>query len=141
MTHTQPESYEIHPIGVIHSPLAEPRQAARQGDEGAPPARIEITPPMIPALADLAAGDRIVVLTWLHLADRRVLRTVPRGDPGRSAAGVFATRSQDRPNPIGLHPCTIVSIDGTGLEVDAMEAVDGTPVVDIKCALLPIADR
>jgi tRNA-Thr(GGU) m(6)t(6)A37 methyltransferase TsaA len=96
---------------------------------------------MIPALADLVVGDRIVVLTWLHLADRQVLRTLPRADPGRAAAGVFATRSQDRPNPIGLHPCTVVNIDSTGLDVDAIEAVDGTPVVDIKCALLPIADR
>lgn len=141
MNDTPPESYEIHPVGTIRSPLRHAHQAARQGDEGAPPARIEITPSMIPALADLATGDRIVVLTWLHLADRLVLRTVPRSDPGRSAVGVFATRSQDRPNPIGLHPCTIVSIDGTGVEVDAMEAVDGTPVVDIKCALLPLPDR
>jgi tRNA-Thr(GGU) m(6)t(6)A37 methyltransferase TsaA len=141
MTDPPAGSYGIHPVGIVRSPLRHAGQAPRQGDEGAPAARIEIAPSMIPALAGLVAGDRIVVVTWLHLADRRVLRTRPRGDPGRSAAGVFATRSQDRPNPIGLHPCTVVDIDSTGLDVDALEAVDGTPVVDIKCALLPLAGR
>ena len=141
MTQTTQESYEIVRIGTIHSPLRSPAEAPRQGDEGAPPARIEIAPEVLPALASLTTGDRIVVLTWLHLADRLVLRTRPRREPTRPEVGVFATRSQDRPNPIGIHPCTIVSVDHTGFEVDAMEAIDGTPVVDIKCALLSQPDR
>ncbi len=136
MTQTSRESFEAVRIGTIHSSLRSAVEAPRQADEGAPKARIDIDLEVRPALDTLAVGDSIVVLTWLHVADRRVLHTRPRNDPTCSVAGVFATRSPDRPNPIGLHPCVIVSIDGTGLEVDAIEAIDGTPVIDIKCSLL-----
>jgi tRNA-Thr(GGU) m(6)t(6)A37 methyltransferase TsaA len=122
-------------VGVVRSPLHSRDIAPRQADEGAPPARIEVEGPGVPALEGLAAGDRILVLTWLHLADRTVVRTRPRDDPARVTVGVFATRSPDRPNPIGLHPCTVLDVNPTGIEVDALEAVDGTPVLDIKPVL------
>lgn len=125
----------LRPVGEVRSPLRTTEDAPRQGDEGAPPARIEIAPGAAEALVGLAPGDRIVVLTWLHLADRDVLRTRPRDDPSRPVVGVFATRSPDRPNPVGLHPCVVLAVDDTGLEVDALEAVDGTPVIDLKPAL------
>jgi tRNA-Thr(GGU) m(6)t(6)A37 methyltransferase TsaA len=134
-------SFSLHPVGEVRSPLRNTEDAPRQGDEGAPPARIEVTSGMTAALAGLAVGDRVVVVTWLHLADRDTLRTHPRNDPGRPVVGVFATRSPDRPNPVGLHPCTVVSVDDTGLEVDALEAVDGTPVIDLKPVLAGTDER
>jgi tRNA-Thr(GGU) m(6)t(6)A37 methyltransferase TsaA len=135
MTSTPSEGLAVRPVGTVRTALRDVVDAPRQGDEGAPPARIDIDPAAAPALEGLDVGDRIIVLTWLHLADRTVQRTVPRDDPARPMTGVFATRSADRPNPIGLHPCVVRGIDAHGIDVDAIEAIDGTPVLDIKCAL------
>ena len=125
----------LRPIGVIRSALVDRRDAPRQGSEGAPDAWIEIEGWAAGALHGLAAGDRLLVLTWLHQADREVLQVHPRDDPGTPLTGVFATRSSDRPNPLGLHPVTLHSIEGTRLRVGPIEAIDGTPVVDIKPVL------
>jgi tRNA-Thr(GGU) m(6)t(6)A37 methyltransferase TsaA len=122
-------------IGRIRSTLRTLATAPRQGDEGAPDAWLDVDPAYARALSGLAAGDDIVVITWLHLGCREVLEVHPRGDPANPVAGVFATRSQDRPNPLGLHRVTIREIRGTALRVGPIEAIDGTPVVDIKIAL------
>ncbi len=132
MAGTEPDTYELHPIGVVRSTLRSPREAPRQAFEGAPPARLEILPEFRAALDGLAAGDDIVVLTWLHQASRDVRHVHPRGDHTVPLAGVFATRSPGRPNPIGVHRVTVTGIADGMLEVGALEAVDGTPVVDIK---------
>jgi tRNA-Thr(GGU) m(6)t(6)A37 methyltransferase TsaA len=126
------ETYDLHPIGVVRSPLRSPLEAPRQAFEGAPPARIEILPEFRDALSGIAAGDDVVVLTWLHRASRDVRHVHPRGDHSLPLTGVFATRSPGRPNPIGLHRVTVTAIGDGVLEVGALEAVDGTPVVDIK---------
>ena len=125
--------YSLRPIGVVESPLTEPNAAPRQGDEGAPDVR--------DALDGLRPGDDIVVITWLHLADRTVREVHPRGDPNRPIRGVFATRSQHRPNPLGLHDVTILAVDDLRINVRGMEAIDGTPIVDIKSALEPRGER
>lgn len=127
-----PTSYEVHAIGWVESSLHDLGAAPRQPDEGAPPAYVAVRPEAAEAMANLRAGDRIIVLTWLHLADRDVLAVHPRSDPSRPLEGVFSTRSPDRPNPIGLHEATIVSVEPGRIEVDGLEAIDGTPVVDIK---------
>jgi len=132
MAGTEPDTYELHPIGVVRSTLRSPREAPRQAFEGAPPAPLEILPELQEALDGIASGDDIVVLTWLHQASRDVRHVHPRGDHTIPLAGVFATRSPGRPNPIGLHRVTVTAIDDGVLEVGALEAVDGTPVVDIK---------
>lgn len=119
-------------IGTIRSTLRSLDDAPRQGDEGAPDAWLDIEPRFQPALEGLRAGDDIVLVTWLDRADRARLTTRPRNDPARPLAGVFATRSPDRPNPLGLHRVTIRSIDGVRLRVGPLEAIDGTPVVDVK---------
>ena len=126
---------KLEPIGVIHSTLVDRKNAPRQGHEGAPDAWIEIDPAFRDALLGVNAGDEILVLTWLHAAKRHVLQVRPRSDPRNPITGVFGTRSPDRPNPIGLHPATIRQIDGLRLLVGPIEAIDGTPVVDIKPAL------
>ncbi len=131
----------VQPIGVVRSPLTDPREAPRQSDEGAPASRIELTPEAAVAAADLRAGDPIIVLTWLDRADRRTLRTRPRDDPDRAEVGVFSTRSPHRPNPIGLHEVTVTAVSDGVLGVDALEAVDGTPVLDIKPVLTGLAER
>jgi tRNA-Thr(GGU) m(6)t(6)A37 methyltransferase TsaA len=136
-----PMSYELHPVGHVASPLADRDQAPRQGDEGAPEADLVFDAALAPAVADLAPGDDVLVLTWLHEADRSTLRVNPRGDPSRGEHGVFSTRSPDRPNPIGLHRVTILAVDGTRMRVDGLEAVDGTPVLDVKPVLRSIAER
>jgi tRNA-Thr(GGU) m(6)t(6)A37 methyltransferase TsaA len=126
----------IHPIGRVHSTLKQRADAPRQGSEGAPDARIEIDPPFVHGLRGVKAGQRIVILTWLHEAQRDVLEVHPRDDLSLPLAGVFATRSADRPNPIGLHPVTVLKVDGTGsIHVTGLEAIDGTPVIDIKPSL------
>jgi tRNA-Thr(GGU) m(6)t(6)A37 methyltransferase TsaA len=119
-------------IGTIRSTLRSLADAPRQGDEGAPDAWLEIEPGVAPALEGLSAGDTIVLLTWLDRADRGVLATHPRNDASLPLTGVFATRSPDRPNPLGLHRVTIREIDGTRLRIGPIEAIDGTPVVDVK---------
>jgi tRNA-Thr(GGU) m(6)t(6)A37 methyltransferase TsaA len=140
MAGTEPDTYELHPIGVVRSPLRSPREAPRQAFEGAPPARLEILPEFRDALDGISAGDVVVVLTWLHQASRDVRRVHPRGDHDLPLAGVFATRSPGRPNPIGLHRVTVTRIDGGTLDVGALEAIDGTPVVDIKPVMAESAD-
>jgi tRNA-Thr(GGU) m(6)t(6)A37 methyltransferase TsaA len=131
------QTYELRPIGWVRSPLTDPATAPKQGDEGAPPAHIVVRPELTEAMADLTAGATVIVLTWLHHADRTVRSVHPRDDATRPRTGVFSTRSQDRPNPVGLHVVTIARIDGTTLDVHDLEAVDGTPVIDIKPVLGP----
>jgi len=127
-----PDPALLHAIGVVRSPLARRADAPRQGDEGAPDATILVDPAYATALEGIGVGDELVLLTWLHEADRSVLQVHPRDDESRPLAGVFATRSSDRPNPIGLHEVTVLGIDGLELVVGPLEAIDGTPVVDIK---------
>ncbi len=126
---------ELVPIGWVESPLTDPGSAPRQGDEGAPDAWIVLEPAVLEALDGIRAGDPIVVLTWLDRASRAVLRVHPRGDASRAQQGVFSTRAAHRPNPIGLHRVDVVSIDGRRIRVRNLEAVEGTPVVDIKPVL------
>jgi tRNA-Thr(GGU) m(6)t(6)A37 methyltransferase TsaA len=126
----------VRPIGVVRSPLRTPADAPNQAFEGAPAALLDIDPAFADALHLIEAGDRLIVLTWLHLAPRDTLQTHPTGDPNRPLTGVFRTRSSDRPNPIGVHRVTVVALEGpTTLRVDALEAVDGTPIVDLKVAM------
>jgi tRNA-Thr(GGU) m(6)t(6)A37 methyltransferase TsaA len=122
----------LRPVGVISSELGAREDAPRQGSEGAPDAWIEVHAWAAPALEGIEVGDELLVLTWLHRGQRDVLRVHPRGDPKSPMMGVFATRSPDRPNPLGLHPVVVRAIDGTRLRVGPIEAIDGTPVVDIK---------
>jgi len=112
-----------------------------QGKEGAPDAWLEVQPFAVDGLYRLRAGDEVIILTWLHQARRKTLQVYPRSDPRRRLHGVFATRSPDRPNPIGLHRVTIRKITGNRLRVGPIEAIDGTPVVDIKAVLCPTEDR
>lgn len=128
--------YLIHPIGVVRSRLVTREEAPKQGSEGAPEAWIDLRPEYADALHGVAEGDDVLLLTWLHLGLRDVLQVHPRGDPANPIAGVFATRSPDRPNPIGLHRVRVLEISPpTRLRVWPLEAVDGTPVVDIKAVL------
>jgi tRNA-Thr(GGU) m(6)t(6)A37 methyltransferase TsaA len=129
--------FTLRPIGMIRSDLKSRHGAPRQGAEGAPDAWVEIEPWASEALLGLAAGDHIIVITWLHETDRAVMRVRPRKDPRSPLTGVFATRSPDRPNPLGLHPVTVRAIDGNRLRIGPIEAIDGTPVVDIKAQLCP----
>jgi tRNA-Thr(GGU) m(6)t(6)A37 methyltransferase TsaA len=122
----------LRPIGTVHSPLTDLAEAPRQGDEGAPGAWISIDPEFAEAARDLQPGDDVFVLTWLHRADRSVLSVHPRDDASRPLTGVFATRSSDRPNPIGLHRVRIIAVQDDRIQVSPLEAIDGTPVVDIK---------
>jgi tRNA-Thr(GGU) m(6)t(6)A37 methyltransferase TsaA len=128
-------SYEVTAIGTVESPLIDPASAPRQGDEGAPEAWLVLEPAVLDALDGIRAGDEVVVLTWLHRARRDVLRVHPRGDTSRPERGVFSTRSQHRPNPIGLHRVEVVSIDGRRMQVRHLEAINGTPVIDLKSVL------
>ncbi len=126
----------VEVVGHVESPLVDPALAPKQGSEGAPDAWLVFRPEFRDALGDLREGEEVVVLTWLHRADRTTLRVHPRDDPSRPLTGVFSTRSADRPNPIGLHRVRIVSIeDGLRLLVRGMEAVHLTPVVDVKPVL------
>jgi tRNA-Thr(GGU) m(6)t(6)A37 methyltransferase TsaA len=127
--------YELRPIGHVRSPLTDPATAPKQGDEGAPDAWLVLDPEVAEAARDLAVGADVFVLTWLHRARRDVLAVHPRDDPRAPETGVFSTRSQDRPNPIGLHRVTIAAVDGLRLLARGLEAVDGTPLVDIKPVL------
>ena len=126
------ERFELRPIGVIHSTLKKRSEAPKQGSEGAPDAWIEIEPWALAGLHRMNVGDKVWVITWFHEADRDVLKVHPRSDPNRALTGVFATRSPDRPNPLGLHPVTVLEIAENRLRVEPIEAIDGTPVVDMK---------
>jgi tRNA-Thr(GGU) m(6)t(6)A37 methyltransferase TsaA len=122
----------MKPVGWVESPLGERSQAPRQGNEGSPEAWIVFEAELGEALYGIEAGDEVFVFTWLDRADRTVLQTHPRDDPANPLQGVFNTRSPDRPNPIGLHPVTVLAIEGLRMKVRDLEALDGTPVVDLK---------
>jgi len=129
-------TYQIHTVGFVRSVLQRTEDAPKQGDEGAPDAWIELSEEMLEGLDGIVAGDQLIILTWLHLGNRSVLKVHPRGDVNQPLKGVFATRSPSRPNPIGLHRVSVLEIDpARGVRVAAIEAFDGTPVVDIKPAL------
>jgi tRNA-Thr(GGU) m(6)t(6)A37 methyltransferase TsaA len=138
---SEPTRYELQPVGWVESPLTDRATAPKQGDEGAPQARIVFHPEIWEAAADLRAGDEILVLTWLHQGNRDTLAVHPRDDLSRPLTGVFSTRSSDRPNPIGLHRVTIVSVEETSISVRNLEAIDGTPVLDVKPVLDEVNER
>jgi tRNA-Thr(GGU) m(6)t(6)A37 methyltransferase TsaA len=123
---------EIKPVGRVESPLTDRAEAPKQGNEGAPEAWIVFESDLSDALLGIEPGDEILVFTWLDRGKRDVLRTRPRDDPGNPIQGVFNTRSPDRPNPIGLHPVTVLAIEGPRMLVSELEALDGTPVIDVK---------
>jgi tRNA-Thr(GGU) m(6)t(6)A37 methyltransferase TsaA len=127
--------FDLEPVGTVQSTLTDRALAPKQGDEGAPDAWIVFDSAVLPALDGVQVGDEILVLTWFHLARRDVLSVHPRDDVSRPRQGVFNTRSPDRPNPIGLHRVEIVAIEGERVRVGNLEAVDGTPVVDVKPVL------
>src|SRR5512135_3031243 len=126
------EEYLIKPIGYIRSELKNVEDAPMFYTEGAPNARLEVLPAYMDGLDGIQAGSEIIILTWLHLAQRDVLRVHPRGDLNNPMTGVFLTRSPDRPNPVGLHRTRVLARHDDGLEVGPIEAIDGTPVLDIK---------
>ena len=127
--------YTIEPIGFVRSMLTQLENAPMQGDEGAPDAWLELTPSVAQGITSIKPGDELIVLTWLHLAERDVLQVHPRGDLNRPLTGVFATRSPDRPNPVGLHRVSVMEVKKHKLRVAPLEAIDGTPIVDIKSVL------
>ena len=131
---------QLRPIGVIRSTIKERSDAPKQGAEGAPDAWLDVNPSAAPGLEGLSAGSEIIVITWLHKGRRETLKVRPRSDPHRRLTGVFATRSPDRPNPLGLHRVTIRSISGRRLRIGPIEVVDGTPVVDLKPMLCSVQD-
>jgi len=130
----------LRPIGVLRSTIKKRSDAPKQGSEGAPDAWIEVSSFAREAMAGIAAGDEIIVVTWLHQARRDVLKVHPRSDPDRALTGVFATRSPDRPNPLGLHRVTVRKVAKNRLRIGPIEAIDGTPVVDIKPVFCDIRD-
>lgn len=133
-------NYVLDPIGFIRSSLQTREDAPRQGYEGAPDAWLELKEGFVPALRGVSVGDAVIVITWFHRSSRDTLEVHPRGDRSNPLAGVFATRSPDRPNPLGLHRVTVLEIAGTRLRIGPIEALDGTPVVDIKPVLEESAD-
>jgi tRNA-Thr(GGU) m(6)t(6)A37 methyltransferase TsaA len=133
--------YEVVPVGWVESSLTERAQAPRQGDEGAPSAWLAFEAGVADALRDLRPGIEIIVLTWLDRADRGALVTRPHDDPARPLTGVFSTRSPDRPNPIGLHRVRILEVQGLRILVEPLEALDKTPVIDVKPVLDPATER
>jgi tRNA-Thr(GGU) m(6)t(6)A37 methyltransferase TsaA len=128
-------AYELRPIGTVCSPLTDLGAAPKQGDEGAPDAWLLLDPGFAAGVEGIEAGEELLVLTWLHRGRREVLRVHPRGDRSRPEQGVFGTRSPDRPNPIGLHRVRVAEVDGGRLRVSGLEALDGTPVLDLKPVL------
>ena len=133
--------YLLRPIGRVESVLVDRDAAPKQGDEGAPDAWLAFDPGMREGIRDIGVGTEIIVLTWLDRARRDVLVVHPRGDPGNPLRGVFSTRSPDRPNPIGLHRVQVLAIDGTRMRVRNLEALDATPILDIKPVLAPATER
>src|SRR4051794_24934689 len=134
-------SLEVSLVGHVESSLTDRSTAPRQGDEGAPDAWVVVAPEYADAVADVAVGEDVLLLTWLDRAARDVLVVHPRGDVTRTPLGVFSTRSPDRPNPIGLHRVTVLQVNGTRLLVSDLEALDGTPVLDIKPVLGGLDER
>ncbi len=128
-------TFELRAIGQVKSPLTDPSSAPKQGDEGAPDAWIEFEPEVLEALGNIRGGDELLILTWLDRAERDVLVVHPRGDVSRAPEGVFTTRSPHRPNPIGLHRVEVAEVEDGRLRVRNLEALDGTPVVDVKPVL------
>jgi tRNA-Thr(GGU) m(6)t(6)A37 methyltransferase TsaA len=125
----------VVPIGHVESTLTDPAEAPKQGSEGAPEAWLVLDPSVLEALEGVEPGARVIVLTWLDRARRDVLRVHPRDDPRNPLRGVFSTRSADRPNPIGLHEVEVLAIEGERVRVRPLEALDGTPVLDLKPVL------
>jgi len=132
--------FTLRPIGFVRSELRDRHDAPRQGSDGAPNAWIEIDPSLLPALQGITKDDQIILITYLHESHRDVLKVHPRGDKNNPLRGVFATRSPDRPNPLGLHRVKVLEIDGCQLLVGPLEAIDGTPIVDIKPVLVESRD-
>jgi tRNA-Thr(GGU) m(6)t(6)A37 methyltransferase TsaA len=132
---------ELRPVGRVSSELTDSDAAPKQPDEGAPGAWLVLEDGFAPAAADLRPGDRVIVLTWLDRANRETLQVHPRDDATNPLTGVFATRSQDRPNPIGLHETEIAEVEGTRIRVTALEALDGTPVLDVKPVIGSVETR
>lgn len=132
--------YLLHPVGVVSSSLKDRQNAPRQGREGAPDAWLEVFSAFREGLKGIEIGNKIIVITWFHQSQRDILQVHPRSDPNIPLAGVFATRSPDRPNPLGLHLVTVLEIAGDGLKIGPIEAIDGTPVIDIKPVLSYVAD-
>jgi tRNA-Thr(GGU) m(6)t(6)A37 methyltransferase TsaA len=126
---------ELVAIGWVESMLLDPVAAPKQGCEGAPPAALVVLPNYVDGLADISAGDHLLVLTWLDRARRDTLRVHPRDNPARPLCGVFSTRSADRPNPIGLHRVQVTAVEGNQIRVDQLEAIHGTPILDLKPSL------
>jgi tRNA-Thr(GGU) m(6)t(6)A37 methyltransferase TsaA len=131
----------LRPVGTVESPLTERSTAPCQGDEGSPETVLRFREGVRDALADLRTGDEVLVLTWLDRAARDVLVVHPRGDPARPATGVFSTRSPDRPNPIGLHRVRVLAVDDLAVRVADLEALDGTPILDLKPVIGDVSDR
>jgi tRNA-Thr(GGU) m(6)t(6)A37 methyltransferase TsaA len=141
MSRTPEHGYTIFPIGRVESPLTDRATAPKQGLEGAPDAWLHFDDSVKEGLRDLQVGDEILLLTWLDRSDRKVLSVHPRDDDSQSVRGVFSTRSPDRPNPIGLHPVKIVEqAGGVRFRVKNLEALDGTPIVDVKPVLKGVAE-
>ena len=134
------DEYTVNAIGIIESPITACADAPRQGSEGAPDVWLNMSPAVAPGLDGISVGSEVVVITWLHLSSRGELRTRPRSDPSLPITGVFATRSPDRPNPIGLHKVTVKEVVGRRLLVGPLEAIDGTPIIDIKPVLADTRD-
>lgn len=133
--------YWLRPIGWVRSPLVDLADAPRQSDEGAPAAELVFITEFVEGLQDLCVGETILLFTWLDRASRDVLVVHPRDDVTRPKRGVFSTRSADRPNPIGLHRVAVIAIEGPTVTVSDLEAVDGTPIIDVKPALGPVSER
>jgi tRNA-Thr(GGU) m(6)t(6)A37 methyltransferase TsaA len=134
-------TFLLKPVGWVESPLTDRAAAPKQGDEGSPLARVVFRPEYCEAARDLREGDEVLVLTWLHQGRRDVLSVHPRDDPDRPRKGVFATRSPDRPNPIGLHAVVIETVEENAITIHNLEAIDGTPVLDIKPILGSVNQR
>jgi tRNA-Thr(GGU) m(6)t(6)A37 methyltransferase TsaA len=133
--------FEVHPVGRVESPLVDRDLAPKQGDEGAPDAWLVFEPAARQGIADFTVGIELIVLTWLDRAQRDMLAVHPRGDESKPLRGVFSTRSPDRPNPIGLHTVRVLEIDDLRIRVRNLEALQGTPIVDVKPLLEPLGER
>lgn len=134
------DSFTLTPIGEVRSPLTDRASAPKQGREGSPDAWLVFSPAVLAGIADIRPGDWLIVVTWLHLARRDVLRTRPRDDPANPELGVLSTRSPDRPNPIGLHLVEVLAIEDARIQVRDLEALDGTPIIDVKPVLPGVPD-